>query len=127
MNNLEQAMDAVQINPDHDLASQLALTRSPVVWLEGGNCVLQAENTLFKIYSGMLSQHSAVFSKLLEQYQQSNDQYVYESYPVIQLKDDRAIAVTHLLIALIDLKYVVSCESPKHHLMPVKIADSSPM
>lgn len=107
MNNMpvEDALAAVHITPPNDTSLDIDI-RSPDVWFEDGDCILQAENTLFKLYSGVLSKYSGFFRTLLTLPQPKHDEEIYEDRPIIRLQGDTASAATHFLSALMDLRCV---------------------
>ncbi|KAI0821049.1 hypothetical protein BC629DRAFT_1457786 [Irpex lacteus] len=87
------------------------LERSTVVWFDDGSCVLQAENRLFKMYSGLLAKYSNHFRTMLSLPQpaaksnatESDQQQMYENCPLIPMFGDSAKDVEHFLHALTDL------------------------
>ena len=69
------------------------LQRCPDVWFDDGNCVLQAEDTLFRVYTGVLSKYSSFFKTLFALPQPPNDDSAvleYEGCPVVSLHDSAA-------------------------------------
>lgn len=56
------------------------------VWVEDGNIVLQAENTQFKFYRGLLARHSAVFSDIFS-VPQPEDPAAVEGCAIVHLSD----------------------------------------
>ncbi|KAI0090611.1 hypothetical protein BDY19DRAFT_722481 [Irpex rosettiformis] len=103
------------VQPAHDDISnqtavdQLPLERSTDVWFDDGNCVLQAENKLFKVYTGMLMKYSAQFQTMLSLPQpdatSADTQPMYENCPLILLPGDSAKDAGYFLKALSDLQY----------------------
>lgn len=49
------------IRPPSHLQSQQFFTRDEKYWFEDGNIILSARNVGFKVYKGLLAEHSAVF------------------------------------------------------------------
>ncbi|KAF8805893.1 hypothetical protein BYT27DRAFT_7234211 [Phlegmacium glaucopus] len=87
------------------------LERVEDLWFEDGNLILQAENSLFRIYSGFLSARSSVFSDMLafppppEGNEKMDDCYIVSVY-------DSAKDMTVFLKAIIDSSYF---EPPPSH------------
>lgn len=71
-------------------------------WFEDGTVVLQAEGTLFRAYSGILSRHSPVFDGLFQLPQPAAGPETYEGVPLVTLQDDSPLAVCRFLRALHD-------------------------
>ncbi|KAI0091055.1 hypothetical protein BDY19DRAFT_679462 [Irpex rosettiformis] len=74
------------------------ITKHPDLWYEDGTVVIVAENTGFRVYRGLLVNHSSIFHDmfLLPQPASSlND--TFEGCPVVRLADDSAEEVTILL------------------------------
>ena len=80
-----------------DAAGQLR--RSENLWFEDGTVVLQAEDTLFRVYSGILARHSQFFQSLLTLPQPQNAE-VYDGCPLIRMSGDSAADVREVLQAL---------------------------
>lgn len=83
----------------------MALERSQDVWFEDGNCVLRAENIIFKVYSGLLMQSSPVFRDMFSMPQPDTEdpnQETYEGYHVIRMEGDSATELTRFLKAIFD-------------------------
>ena len=57
------------------------------VWYDDGNVVLQAENILFKVYRGVLSQQSPFFNDLFTLPQESDESEKYEGCPLVLMHD----------------------------------------
>ncbi|KAJ6621859.1 hypothetical protein B0H10DRAFT_1713177, partial [Mycena sp. CBHHK59/15] len=55
-------------------------------WFDDGNIILMAQNLAFKVYKGMLSQHSAVLRAMLE----TEVTEIVEECPAIHLDDSTA-------------------------------------
>ncbi|KAJ7188689.1 hypothetical protein C8R46DRAFT_28025 [Mycena filopes] len=73
------------------------ITRSEI-WYEDGNVVLQVQQTRFRVFWGLLTQHSSFFRDMYG-LPQPPDQPTVDGCPVIILHDDLA-DVTHLMHAL---------------------------
>ena len=56
------------------------------LWYPDGTVVLQAESTVYRVYSGMLSQYSPVFRGLFD-IPQPHVQEVYDGTPLVKLSD----------------------------------------
>lgn len=76
------------------------------LWFEDGNVVLQAEQTLFKVYRGPLRQQSPFFHDLFTLPQQdSEESEQYEGCPLVYMHGDSANDVKLLLKAVFDFQY----------------------
>lgn len=60
-----------------------------VLWFEDGTVVLSAKTTLFRVYRGILCQHSIVFKDMFS-FPQENTQKInaLDGIPVVDLHDD---------------------------------------
>ncbi|KIP08881.1 hypothetical protein PHLGIDRAFT_358088 [Phlebiopsis gigantea 11061_1 CR5-6] len=74
-------------------------SRSEDVWFEDGTVVLQVENTLFRVYSGLLSRHSPFFKHLFT-LPQPPDAECCDGCPLIKLVADDAEDVRDFLLAI---------------------------
>ncbi|KAJ7829985.1 hypothetical protein B0H14DRAFT_3143701 [Mycena olivaceomarginata] len=74
--------------------------RLPELWFEDGNIVLQAENSQFRVYRGVLAARSCVFQDMLG-FPQPSDSELVESCPLVHLPDC-AGEVTTFLKAIFD-------------------------
>ncbi|KAJ6575563.1 hypothetical protein DFH09DRAFT_1361754 [Mycena vulgaris] len=63
------------------------LVRSAEFWFDDGTVVLQVENTLYRVYRGLLSSRSTVFYDTFSIPQPTEDGNEIEGCPVIQLHD----------------------------------------
>lgn len=79
------------------------LQRCQDLWFEDGTVVLQAENTLFRVYTGILSRHSPFFRNLFT-LPQPEDADKYEGCPLVLLAGDSAQDVHDFLLALHDVE-----------------------
>ncbi|KAJ7496925.1 hypothetical protein FB451DRAFT_207902 [Mycena latifolia] len=68
------------------------------IWYQDGSVILQAENTQFRVYWGILSQHSSFFREM-QGLPQPPEQVYVDGCPVIEMQDSAA-DVAHLLKAL---------------------------
>lgn len=66
-------------------------TKDTDLWFPDGSIVLRADNTLFKVYSGMLAQASPIFEDMLSlpQFTPSEDE-MYEGLLVVCMLDSAA-------------------------------------
>ncbi|KAL1664694.1 hypothetical protein GGF50DRAFT_114845 [Schizophyllum commune] len=71
------------------------------VWLHDGSIVLQAENTQFKIYEGLLARHSQIFADMIAVVHPQNDEHTVEGCNVVVLSDS-AQDVRFMLLWLLD-------------------------
>ena len=87
---------------------QQQLERSTDVWFDDGNCVLQAENTVFKVYFGLLAKYSVYFQTMITLPQPDANaeepQPMYENCPLIVLLGDSAKDTRYFLKALTDIQ-----------------------
>ena len=87
---------------------QQQLERSTDVWYDDGNCVLQAENTVFKVYFGLLAKYSVYFQTMITLPQPDANaeepQPMYENCPLIVLLGDSAKDARYFLKALTDIQ-----------------------
>ncbi|KZP19012.1 hypothetical protein FIBSPDRAFT_828576 [Athelia psychrophila] len=80
------------------------------VWYDDGNVVLQAQNTHFKVYRGVLAQISSVFKDMFSFPQPpSAEMELIDGCPVVHLSD-RAEDVRYLLQAIFQREYVADGE-----------------
>lgn len=86
---------------DMDVDNQpLEPQRVQELWFEDGNIVIQAGNSLYRVYRGVLATHSSVFKDMLS-FPQPPDSELVEGCPIVRLPDsDRE--VTPFLKALFD-------------------------
>jgi hypothetical protein len=71
------------------------------LWLDGGNLIIQAENTLFKVFSAILAIASPVFKDMLSVPQPGGSAAEsFEGLPFVRLPDT-AFDVTQFLKALV--------------------------
>lgn len=78
----------------------IVVTRS-VIWLEDGNIVLEAENTLFKSVAGFWRGVFSIFTNVFSVPQLSEGEPTVEGCPLLRLQDS-AQDIIHLLSALYD-------------------------
>ena len=98
-------MAATEI-PAYDMPSLVTpttLIRSQDVWYDDGNVVIQTENTVFKVFRGILASNSAVFADMFSVPQPTNATVpdAYDSCPLIQMYDTPEDA-KHFLKAIHD-------------------------
>lgn len=77
------------------------LTPSEEVWFADGNLVLQAENIVFKVYQGILTQESSLFRDMLSlpQPPDQSSADIYEGCHLVKVQDT-AEDITTFLSAL---------------------------
>lgn len=73
------------------------------VWFEDGTVVLQADNTVFRVYAGLLSRHSAYFNDLFSAPRPANTDS-YEGCLLIIMRGDSSAAVRNFLLAMLDVE-----------------------
>ena len=78
--------------PTYDMPSLVTpttLIRSQDVWYDDGNVVIQTENTVFKVFRGILASNSPVFADMFSVPQPTSvtGPDVYDSCPLIQIYD----------------------------------------
>ena len=62
--------------------------RDPLLWFYDGSVVLKADDTLFRVYSGLLAQLSPVFRDMFAFPQPcAGDDETYEGCPVVHMPD----------------------------------------
>jgi hypothetical protein len=89
------------------------LRRCEDLWLSDGTLVVRAENTLFRIYTGVLSLASSVFKDMLGVPQpMGSAAETYEGTPLVLLPDT-AFDVEHFLKALVYPGYVLVSASQR--------------
>lgn len=75
----------------------------PELWFSDGSIVLQAENTLFKVYAGILSRASPVFKGMISMPQPDAEHVeTYEGCPLVVMAGDDAKGMQSFLKALHD-------------------------
>ncbi|GJE90699.1 hypothetical protein PsYK624_068430 [Phanerochaete sordida] len=72
------------------------------LWFEDGTIVLQAENTLFRVYTGILARHSPFFKNLFTLPQPEVIER-YDDCPLVKLAEDNAQDAHDFLLALHDI------------------------
>ena len=82
---------------------------SPVVdlWFEDGNLVLKAENSLFRIYSGLLAARSSVFKDMLAFPPPVEGNETFEGCPIVTVYDSSK-DMNFFLKAIFDSRCVLS-------------------
>jgi hypothetical protein len=86
------------------------LERAEELWFKDGNIVLRAEDTVFRLYKGILAANSSVFHTMLDLPQSAvNHEEMYEDCPLVHMPDS-AYETREFLKAMC-LKFVtlVSC------------------
>lgn len=88
--------------------------RDPELWFADGNLVLQAEQTLFRVYAGILSRASTIIKDILVvgHPQPDNAAEQYDECPLVAMCGDSASDVRAFLSALYAPRYVVYSTMP---------------
>lgn len=75
------------------------IARHPDLWYEDGTVILIAEKTGFRVYRGLLAQHSEVFRDMfsLPQPTTAVSDTLFEGCPVVHLMDDIAEEIAEVL------------------------------
>ncbi|EKM55151.1 uncharacterized protein PHACADRAFT_255576 [Phanerochaete carnosa HHB-10118-sp] len=81
------------------------LQRCEDLWFEDGTIILQAENILFRVYTGILTRHSPFFKNLFT-LPQPEDAEQHDGCPLVKLAGDNAQDAHDFLLALHDIEYV---------------------
>ncbi|KAJ6545744.1 hypothetical protein B0H19DRAFT_955336 [Mycena capillaripes] len=84
------------------------MVRSPDFWFPDGTVVLQVENTLYRLYRGLLASRSTVFDDTFSIPQPPEEKNEIEGCPVVQLHD-KARDFTRFLKALHNYGYYKAC------------------
>lgn len=89
------------------IITEQSTERCPDVWFDDGNVVLRAEDTLFKVYLGILQAQSPFFSDMFTLPQAEDDlSEKHGDCPLVTMHGDRAADVRVFLKALFDSQYV---------------------
>jgi hypothetical protein len=80
-------------------------TCSDKLWFPDGNVVLEAENTRFRIYQGVLVQNSPIFADMLSIPQPSNPEQ-HEGTMLARLPDTAEEMLYFLMALFSEYKYV---------------------
>lgn len=95
------------------------------LWFADGSIVLQAENTLFKVYAGILSQASPVFKDMITVPQGDIEHTeTYENCPLVLMAGDCAQDMHAFLKALHDSRWVLDCDCKYNE---ISIAEHGPL
>ena len=100
---LVESFKAEQFFSSHDKVSDL--------WFEDGNLILQAENTIFRIYRGHLSARSSVFRDMFEFPPPAEGNRTLDGMPIIEVYDT-AEDMKQFLRALLDSEFFEPPPSP---------------
>lgn len=100
---------------EHEPHPNVIIVRSEL-WLKDGNVILQAENMQFKVYRGILSLNSTVFSDMFSTPQPPSGQELIEGCPIVHLSDTSA-DVTIMLEAICQRRYALTCFASLTHLV----------
>ncbi|KAJ7236461.1 hypothetical protein C8J57DRAFT_1144620 [Mycena rebaudengoi] len=100
-------MSVEQVSDPHVLPTSPGLPREPSrieeLWFKDGTLVLAAENSLFRVYAGLLAKRSPVFHDML-QIPQPEDTEIIDGCPVVRLADDER-DLRYFLSALFDYEF----------------------
>ncbi|KAF7362231.1 BTB domain-containing protein [Mycena venus] len=96
-------MSELHTSPAKRQRTEDASTTRSDVWYKDGSVVLQAQKTQFRVHLSVLCQHSSVFGEM-QSLPQPPDQPCVDGCPVIELPDDAAADVEHLLRVLYNMK-----------------------
>ena len=98
-----------QSTPDSTFRPEVVLRRVKGLWFEDGNVVLQAENTVFKLYRGILSRESTVFADMFSLPQPDarlpGFEDTYDGCQLVRMHDDED-DLEHFLRALFEFESV---------------------
>lgn len=86
----------------------MTLERVEGLWFEDGNLILQAENSLFRIYSGFLAARSSVFRDMLAFPAPAEGNAMMDGCHIVTVYDS-AKDMTVFLKAIMDSRCVFSC------------------
>jgi hypothetical protein len=81
------------------------IIRSEEVWYEDGNLIVRAENTLFKVYRGVLASKSTVFADMFTVSSSGLANETLDGCELVVLQDS-AVDVGPFLKAMVDVEYV---------------------
>ncbi|KAF7334941.1 Glutamine amidotransferase type-1 domain-containing protein [Mycena venus] len=70
------------------MATPAKLVRSPDFWFNDGTVILQVENTLYRVYRGLLASRSTIFQDTFSVPQPAEEAIDIEGCPVVQLHDN---------------------------------------
>lgn len=100
---VSESLKAEQFFKAHDKVSDL--------WFEDGNLILQAENTIFRIYRGHLSARSSVFRDMFEFPPPAEGNRTLDGMPIIEVYDT-AEDMKQFLRAILDSEFFEPPPSP---------------
>lgn len=86
-----------------DVDDSSELQKCATLWFEDGTVVLQAQTTLFRVYTGILARHSPFFKSLFT-LPQPADGDQYDGCPLVHLAGDNAQDAHDFLLALHDIE-----------------------
>jgi hypothetical protein len=72
---------------DSSLADSISVPIRSEIWYEDGNIILQAEQTQFRVFRGILSASSDVFRDMFAMPQPGEGEFLVEGCAVVQLTD----------------------------------------
>jgi len=88
----------------HRVPSPHAAPHNGGLWFEDGNLILQAENTLFKIYRGHLASRSSVFADMFAFPIPAEGNHVLDGVPIVEVYDT-ATDMEYFLKAILDSEF----------------------
>ncbi|KAJ6500845.1 hypothetical protein C8R45DRAFT_979321 [Mycena sanguinolenta] len=93
-----------------DVDQTSSFDRAAELWFEDGNLVVQAENSQFRVYRGVLAAKSPIFCDMLS-FPQPSDSEIIEGCPLVRLPDS-ATEVNAFLRALFDSEFFEAYPAP---------------
>ena len=94
------------------MSEQLDLDTEPLqangLWFEDGNIVLQAQNSVYKVYRGILIRESTLFESMFSLPQPDSPNPgpdAYDGCQLVEMHDDPS-ELEHFLNCLFDFEYV---------------------
>ncbi|KAJ7061551.1 hypothetical protein C8F01DRAFT_936749, partial [Mycena amicta] len=87
--------------------------RVPDLWFADGNIVLQAENSVFKVFQGILAARSPIFRDMMSIPQPpEGGGDLFEGCPLVYMHGDSADAMSCFLRAIFDSEYFPAYPAP---------------
>ena len=104
-----------------EIGSEVAqCTRDPDLWFADGSVILRADDILFRVYGGILSQASPVFRAMFGIPQPANDSESYDGCPLVHMPDS-AHDLRPFLRALYDCRQVYAFSSGPRHVSLLQV------
>jgi hypothetical protein len=94
------------------MTSASELVKDTAVWFTDGTIILRADNTMFRVYGGILSQASSVFKDMIaigtpqSEGDPDSTSGFYEGCPLVIMAGDTAHELRIFLLALHDSRYI---------------------